>query len=350
MASLSFNLDKLVARLPKVELHLHLEGSVQPSTLRELARRKGRFQKETEEWIVERERTACRYGAFQDFLTAFKHVTLLLDTPADYALATKDLVEWLASQNVQYAEVILAAGVILWKNQSLEAVYEAVAAAALEAQSRMGLRVNWIFDAIRHFGPDHVREVLRYASRYRERGVVALGIGGDEGRGPARLFQETFREARELGLHVVAHAGESVGPESIREAVELLGAERIGHGLTAMQDPGVIAMLRSRQIPIEVCPTSNVCTGLIGRLGDHPLPRMLQEGLLVTLNSDDPAMFGTSLSAEFLGVAKEFGFSPALLTQLSINAARASFLTSEEKSRVEAEILKAMSDRGNLSA
>lgn len=342
-------LDVFITRLPKVELHIHLEGSVQPATLRELARRKGRLEKETEEWILERERKAYRYDNFQAFLIAFKHVTLLLDTPADYAFATTRLMEWLAAQNVKYAEVILAAGVILWKNQSLTAVFDAVSAAALEAQARLAIRVNWIFDAVRHFGPDHVREVLHFAARCRERGVVALGIGGDEVRGPAALFKEVFREARDLGLHVVAHAGESVGPESVRDAAELLGAERIGHGLTAMSDASVISILRERQIPLEVCPTSNLCTGLISRLGEHPLPRMLQEGLLVTLNSDDPAMFGTSLSDEFLGVAEEFNFPAALLTRLSVNAARVAFLSSEEKRRLETEIMRTTVSNDTLS-
>jgi adenosine deaminase len=242
--------------------------------------------------------------------------------------------EWLAEQNVRYAEIIFAAGVVLWKKQPIDAVFEAIAAAADEAEARTGVRVNWIFDATRHFGTDHAREVMRWAGRYRSRGVVAFGIGGDEAGGPAKLFPDIFREARDLGLHGVAHAGEACGPESIRDAVELLGAERIGHGLTAIYDAEVMALLRERQIPVEVCPSSNVSTGLIERFEDHPLPRLLEAGLVVTLNSDDPAMFGTSLQGEFLEAARCFEFSRATLASLYQNAVRASFLNEAEKERL----------------
>jgi len=194
--------------------------------------------------------------------------------------------------------------------------------------------VRWIFDAIRHFGTEHAREVLRWAAHFRSRGVVGFGIGGDEAGGPARLFPDIFREARDLGLHCVAHAGEACGPESIRDAVELLGAERIGHGLTAIRDPGVMALLRERRIPVEVCPSSNVSTGLIARFQDHPLPKFLEAGLVVTLNSDDPAMFGTTLQEEFLQAARCFELSRATMAGLCRNAVHASFLGEEEKQRL----------------
>jgi adenosine deaminase/aminodeoxyfutalosine deaminase len=314
-----------------VELHLHLEGAVRPETLLELSLDKSALRQKVDEWIASRRAQRFRYGDFREFLDAFKLVTLLLETPQDYALATTRLMEWLAEQNVQYAEIIFAAGVVLWKKQPLDAIFEAVAAAAEASEARMGVQVNWIFDAIRHFGTDHAHEVLRWAGRYRSRGVVAFGIGGDEARGPAKLFRDVFQEARDLGLHGVAHAGEACGPESIRDAVELLGAERIGHGLTALQDANVMALLRERQIPVEVCPSSNVCTGLIARLEDHPLPQFLNAGLMVTLNSDDPAMFGTSLQEEFLQAARCFGFSHETLTGMCRNAVHASFLSDDEK-------------------
>jgi adenosine deaminase len=173
--------------------------------------------------------------------------------------------------------------------------------------------------------------VLACAHRFQGKGVVAFGIGGDEQRGPAELFTEVYREARDLGLHVTAHAGESAGPESIRAAVELLGAERIGHGLTAARDPSVMALLRERRIPLEVCPTSNVCTGLVPSFRDHPLPRFLEAGLVVTLNSDDPGLFGTSLENEYESAAANFELTPEQLARLSENAIRASFLAEEEK-------------------
>jgi len=335
------NLDSFIHSLPKVELHLHLEGSVQPETLRELSHHKSLLRREVGNWVSERRRQSFRYGNFQSFLKAFGVVTLLLKTPEDYALATTRLMEWLKTQNVKYAEVIFSAGVVLWKKQSVEAVFEAISAAAADAETRLGVRVRWIMDAIRHFGVEHVREVLGWAIRYRERGVVAFGIGGDEERGPAELFADIYREAREAGLRLTAHAGEASGPESIRKAVELLGAERIGHGLTAIQDPSVMALLRERRIPLEVCPTSNVATGLIARFEDHPLPRFLEAGLVVTLNSDDPAMFGTSLKNEFLQAAKIFSLTRQQIVGLCGNAIRFSFLPEGDKQQLLGELAEA---------
>ncbi len=289
------------------------------------------LEKETHDWISERAEHGYRYKDFQDFLQAFKLVTLLLETPHDYALATTRLIESLADQNVKYAEIIFAAGVVLWKKQPLEAIFEAAASAARAAQQVYGVRVQWIFDAIRHFGVEHTREVLHWAERLRPQGVVALGIGGDEARGPAELFREVFSEARAMGLHVVAHAGEACGPESVRQAVEALGAERIGHGLTAARDPAVLALLRQRRVPLEVCLTSNVATGVLERIEDHPLPHFLDAGVAVTLNSDDPAMFGTDLVNEYLVAARTFRLTREQILQLAQNAIRASFLPEQEK-------------------
>ena len=335
-------LEAFIHRLPKVELHVHLEGSVQAETLLELSRAKGRLRKETEDWISQRIRRGFRYAGFKEFLNAFKLVTLLLETPSDYALITSRLVEWLAVQNVKYAEIILSAGVLLWKKQSVPAVFEAVAKAAREAGPRLGVRVNWIFDAVRQFGVGHARSVLRWAARFRPAGVVAFGLGGDEKAGPPDRFAAVYREARDLGLHVTAHAGETAGPESIRKSVELLGVERIGHGLTAAQDEAVMGLLRDRSIPLEVCPSSNVCTGLLNRLEDHPLPRFLRSGLVITLNSDDPAMFGTSLEGEFVLATRTFGLDSAAILLLSENGIRSAFLPQSERENLLAELHRAV--------
>ena len=327
-----------IARLPKVELHLHLEGAVRPETLLELSEKRSGLRQKVDEWIAARQAQRYRYSNFREFLMAFGIISLLIETPQDYALITQRLIEWLAEQNVQYAEIIFAAGVVLWKKQRVDEVYEAIASAAAEAEQHTGVRVKWIFDATRQFGIDHVREVMHWAARYRERGVVAFGIGGDEAAGPAKLFTDIFREARDLGLHVVAHAGEACGPESIRDAVELLGAERIGHGLTAIRDAEVMALLLDRKIPVEVCPSSNVSTGLIARFEDHPMPKLLEAGLMVTLNSDDPAMFGSSLQEEFLEAARCFELSRKTLTTLCRNAVDASFLSEDEKMELRGKL------------
>jgi aminodeoxyfutalosine deaminase len=334
--------EDFIAKLPKVELHLHLEGSLRPDTLRELTRGRDSMEGKVEQWIAERRQQEYRYATFAEFIEAFKFVVLLLETPEDYALATVRLMEWLALQNVKYAEITLAAGVVLWKQQPLDQVYEAVRTASLEAGARLGMQVNWVFDAIRQLGPDHARRVLAWARRYRSEGVVAFGLGGDEERGPATLFGDVYREARDCGLHTLAHAGETVGPESVREAVDLLKVERIGHGLTAARDPEVMALLRDRGIPLEACPGSNASIGLIPELREYPLQTFLDAGVTMTLNSDDPALFGTSIGQEFTRAAKAFPLSSGQLAGLCENAVRAAFLPEEEKRLLLGQIQQAV--------
>ncbi len=326
-----------LAGLPKVELHLHLEGSAQPETLRELARSKPGRAEAVEAWLRERTAQGFRYGDFDGFIRAFVGVALLLEEPRDYALLTRRLAEELARENVRYAEVTLSAGVVLWKKQPLEAVFEAVEEAAAQA-AQQGVRLAWIFDAVRQFGPEHARRVLREAARYRARGVVGFGIGGDERRGPAGLFREIFRHARDQGLHTTAHAGETVGPESVREAVVELGAERIGHGVSAARDPEVLELLRERGVPLEVCLSSNVATGVLARAEDHPLPSLLAAGVPVTLNSDDPGMFATSLQREFELAARCFHLPEAALLEFCATAVRSAFLEEAEKRALLAEL------------
>jgi len=324
----------LIPRLPKVELHLHLEGSIRRATLEEFSRSKRWLRERIANWIAERERESYRYQNFQHFLKSFALVALLLERPEDYALVTSKLIDELADQNVKYAEVTLSAGVILWKQQPIEPVFEAICQAEEEGERRRAVRLRWIFDAVRQFGAEHAREVLGWAGRLRSRGVVAFGIGGDEARGPAAQFADVYREARDLGLRVTAHAGETAGPESILAAVEILGAERIGHGLTILRDPRVVDLVRERRIPLEVCPTSNVATGLLRRFEDHPLKDFLAAGLIVTLNSDDPGLFDTSLERELQLAASSFALSIEQLVALSENAIHAAFLPQAEQDQL----------------
>ena len=333
-----------IRRLPKTELHLHLEGTLQPEILRELARTKGRLQDQTEAWIQDQSKRQFRYGSLPVFLQAFKLVTLLLEGPADYALAARHMIERLATQRVRYAEVTLSAGVILWKKQSVQAIFEAILDAARQAAHSHSICIRWIFDAIRHFGADHAREVLGWAARFREHGVAAFGIGGDEERGPAQLFREVYKEAKDLGLHRTVHAGETGGPQSVADAVQLLGAERIGHGVAAVRDPGVLALLRDRMVTLEVCPTSNVATGVLPSVEAHPLPRFLEAGLRVTINSDDPAMFDSNLEQELMLCGHAFGLRENQIVEMLKNSIRASFATEMQKQALAAELDAAVSE------
>jgi aminodeoxyfutalosine deaminase len=317
--------SSFVLSLPKAELHLHLEGSIEPSTLLELRQRHGMEGAS----LVEVEQL-YNYTDFKGFLSAFKDVTGHLRAPEDYELITYRLMERLKSQNVLHAEVIVSVGVCLWRKQDFAAIFEGMERGRQRGEKDFGLSLVWIFDAIRQFGAEKAQSVLDLAIQFRDRNVVAFGIGGDERAGPPEWFAGVYARAAEQGLHLTAHAGESAGPESIWGALNLI-AERIGHGLTAGQDPELIEELAERQVPIEICVTSNLRTGCCAELAQHPVRRYFDEGLMLTLNSDDPAMFRTSLAAEYALIQEAFDFSDEHLRELARNSFEASFLPPEKK-------------------
>ena len=310
---------------PKAELHLHLEGAIEPQTLCELARRQGAAL--TEEHVRER---YC-YGDFLGFLRAFKWVTDYLQTPEDYGLAAYRALEKLQAQNVRYAEIYYSAGICLWKRIEVEPVFEALDDARRRAEEAWGIQAQWIFDAVRQFGPEAAERVTHLAARFRDRRVVGIGLGGDEERGEPKLFRRVYEIARAEGLRLSVHAGETTGPESIWHSIRELGAERIGHAVSAVCDPALIEYLRERQIPIEVCVTSNYATGAVAPGAEHPVRRMFDAGLMVVINSDDPAMFGTSLHAEYSRLAEHHGFTEPELRELARNSFRASFVPETQK-------------------
>ena len=296
--------------MPKAELHLHLEGSVEPETLHEL----------DPSTPVEEFRALYRYADFDAFLKAFGVIGKRLRTPDDYALITRRLLERLAAQNVRYAEIILAAGVVLWKEQEFAPIFDAVRAAA----DRSPVEVQWIFDAVRQFGPEQGMQVAQWAAERAGQGVVALGIGGSEERGPAEWFTEIYAFAKSAGLRLVAHAGESAGPESVWAALRL-GAERIGHGIASIRDPALLRHLREHDIPLEICITSNLVTGVVKRIEDHPVRRLYDAGVPIVLNTDDPAMFRCALVGEYRLAAEAFGFTESELEGIASNAFRYRF-------------------------
>jgi adenosine deaminase/aminodeoxyfutalosine deaminase len=292
--------------MPKAELHLHLEGSVEVETLRELD--------------PATPSTLYSYADFDGFLKAFGVVSKLLRTPADYALITRRLLERLAAQNVKYAEIILAAGVVLWKGHDFAPIFDAVR----EASSGSPVEVRWILDAVRQFGVEQAMQVAEWAAERVDNGVVAIGIGGSEERGPAEWFTEVYAFAKRSGLRLTAHAGEGTSPASVWAALEL-GAERIGHGISSIDDPVLLGHLCDRDIPLEVCITSNLVTGVVKRLEDHPVRRLYDAGVPIVLNTDDPAMFGCTLLGEYRLAADHFGFSEAELRGIAANAFRYRF-------------------------
>jgi len=291
--------------LPKAELHLHLEGAIQPATALALMARHG--VKATEQEV--RERYAFR--SFPEFLETFKWLTSFLREPQDYALVASALAEHLLEQNVVYAEVTLSVGVMLLRKQQPEANFEALLRAT-EPFERRGLRLRWIFDAVRQFGAEAGMAVVEAAKSCASNMIVAFGIGGDELQVPTAEFRAVYERAAELGLHRLIHAGEMGGPEKIREAIELLGVERIGHGIAAIHDPALMDLLAERRIALEICPQSNIRTGALARqlgrddvrIEDHPLPKLFRHGIPVVLSTDDPALFDTTLRDEYANAAQ----------------------------------------------
>ena len=296
--------------IPKAELHLHLEGSVEPETLHEL----------DPATSLEAFRALYSYPDFDAFLRTFGAIGKLLRTPEDYGLVTRRLLERLAVQNVLYAEIIIAAGVVIWKEQDFAPIFDAICAAAAGSP----VVVRWILDAVRQFGVDHTMRVAELAAERVDRGVVALGIGGSEERGPAEWFTDVFAFAKRSGLRLTAHAGESMGPQSVWAALRL-GAERIGHGIASVRDPALMRHLRERDIPLEVCITSNLVTGVVKRLEDHPVRQLYDAGVPIVLNTDDPAMFRCTLTGEYELAARHFGFSEPELRGIAENAFRYAF-------------------------
>jgi aminodeoxyfutalosine deaminase len=334
--------------LPKAELHLHLEGSIRPETAVELAGRHGTPITPAE--VAAR----YRYSDFAGFIETFKWVTSFLRDPEDYVLITRKLAEELVRQNVVYAEITISAGVMLRRGQNVEANFAAIRETARSAPFGR-LRAAWIFDAARQFGAEAAMDAARWAARFGRSGVVAFGMGGDELALPTANFRSAFDLARGEGLRIVCHAGEIGGPESIREAVEMLGAERIGHGIATMHDPSLSEWLAARSIVLENCLTSNLATGALARqtgipgasLADHPLAKLLDRGSLVTLSTDDPGMFHTDLLTEY-SCAASLGLTNSQLLQLAEQSFHAAFLPPADKSRLLADFRAAAKSTGLL--
>jgi adenosine deaminase len=310
-------LPQSILSQPKAELHLHLEGSIQPATVCALTARHGVAVTEHEV----RQRYA--YQNFLEFLETFKWVTSFLRDPQDYALITRDLGEQLLSQHVVYAEVTLSIGIMLLRKQRPEANFEAILRAA-EPFASHGLRMKYIFDAVRQFGAEAAARVVESARQCASKAIVAFGIGGDELSVPTEELRPVYDQAATLGLHRLIHAGEVGGPEKIREAIELLGAERIGHGIAAIHDPALMDLLADRRIPLEICPQSNIRTGALAlqlrrsdvRIEDHPLAALFRHGIPVVLSTDDPAMVHTALLDEYEN-ARRMGLNEHELLRLT---------------------------------
>lgn len=316
--------------LPKVDLHVHLEGSILPATLVEVAARNGTT---LPSGLTD---GRYRFRDFPDFIAQWTAAMRCLRTAEDFRRIAFEFSRQQGSEGVRYAEPFFSLpehGMNLGQWDSpLEAVVE-----GLEAGREFGVTCRVIVDVIRGIPMEASERGLAAALRFRDRGVVGIGLGGNE-RVPPAAYAALFDRARKEGLHTVAHAGEAAGPESIRAAIDVLGAERIGHGIRILEDPDLVAEVRERRIPLETCPTSNVMTGVVSSIEAHPLPVLLESGLRVTVNSDDPAMFASPLSGEYEIARRVFGLSDGVLAEIARTGVEASFGPERTKRALEADM------------
>jgi adenosine deaminase/aminodeoxyfutalosine deaminase len=309
--------------LPKAELHLHLEGTIAPETLVTLSQRH-----DAAPLTLEASRALYQYQDFTGFLLAFKAISGRLQTPEDYELITYEMLRLLHQQGVVHAEVYVSVGVVYyWRKVEFAPLFAGMERGRERGEREFGISLLWIFDAVRHFGPEEAARVFRTAAEMRPHypSIIGIGIGGDERRTGATPFHDLYREARDQDLRLTAHAGETIGPEGVWSAINI-GAERLGHALSAQHDAELMEVLAQKQVPLEICITSNLRTGCCPRLEDHPVRRYLDRGLMVTLNSDDPAIFGSALSNEYLLAHQQFGMTLEHLRELAGNSIEASFL------------------------
>ena len=319
-------IESFIRHLPKAELHLHLEGTVTPATLVELSQRHDAAP------IALGEADALyHFTDFTGFLLAFKAVSERLITPEDYELAAWRMAQHLAEQGVVHAEVYISVGVIYhWRNPDADCfdpIFGGLERARVRAETELGLTLYWILDAVRHFPLDEAEKVFCKAAQLHAAhpSVVGIGLGGDERRCGSEPYRQMYGRAKEAGLRLTNHAGETTGPDAIWEALSI-GSERIGHALSAIDDARLIENLKAESRCLELNPTSNVRTGVCASFREHPLRQYFDAGLLVTINSDDPAFFGSDVANEYLLAHSEQGFSGDELRQLAANSIRASFL------------------------
>ena len=328
------SIEKFIRHMPKVELHVHLEGSIGSEMLLKLAERNNvplpvNSPEELREWY--------QYSDFAHFLEVYFAICNCIRTPDDFKLITAEFLKHQAEQNIKYSEVIYTPYTHL-EHVTFDEQLAAINRARKKAETDLGVRMGLVPDISRHMRPvDDSYQIANWAIENVENGIIALGLGGPEIDNPPEVFQEVFKHVEAAGLPSLPHAGETEGPQSIWGAIKALSAVRIGHGVRCLEDSELVKYLRLSQIPLDVSPTSNVCLGVVSTLGEHPLPKMLEEGLFITINLDDPPMFGTTLTDEYLRISEAFDFDINLVKQFVINGIRASLLSIETQQALENE-------------
>ncbi len=338
------NIDQFIQTMPKAEIHVHLEGAIEPKTVFELARRHNKLDElpatdvpGLQEWFT--------FTDFPHFLEVYLTIQDLLRTPDDFALIAYELGADMAAQNILYREATFTPYThtdYLDKGLTIDDILSGLETGRQQAQQEFGIEMRWVFDISRNLGfgedgsydPKAAERTLEFALTGRERGVVAFGLGGYEVGAPPEPFAHAFTEAKAAGLLSVPHAGETEGAASVWGAVRDLQADRLGHGVRAIEDPALLQLLHEKQIPLEINPTSNICLHVYSQLAGHPFPHLDRMGLIVTVNSDDPPLFNTNLSQEYQVLADYFGYSPADLARIARNAFQVCGVEEEVKQKL----------------
>lgn len=328
-------LDTFIRAMPKVELHVHVLGAIQPETLLKLAVKYG---VELPAADAEGLNRWYQYTDFAHFMEIYLKISECLRAAEDLELITREFLAAQAAENILYTEMTYTPYYVAQKGISFEEQLGAIQSATRWAEQNLNVSMGWVIDIPREVTPEVGMMVAEWAGSAIHRGVIALGLGGPEIGNPPEKFSEAFAYARKIGLPSVPHAGETVGAESIWGALRSLDAVRIGHGVRCLEDSALVVELRDRQIPLEVCPTSNVCLHIVPDFSSHPLPRLLEAGLYVTLNSDDPAMFNATLTSEYQQAAHTFGWDETIVEGFVMRAGEAALLSAGRKAELIARL------------
>ena len=342
------SLGKYIQEMPKAEIHIHLEGSIQPQTVLTLAERNNMLDT-LPSHDVEGLAKWFTFKDFKHFIKVYLTIQDLLRTPDDFSLIVYECGADMAAQNIRYREVTVTPHThieYLDKGLKMGDIMDGLEDGRRRAKEDFGVEIRWVFDIARNlcfpngggkYDPRPAQQTLKYAVAGRKRGVVGLGLGGHEVGAPPEHFAPAFKKAKRAGLLSVPHAGETVGPESVWGSVNDLKADRIGHGVRAIEDPALLEVLINRQIPLEINPSSNICLHVYPSMEAHPFRKLDEMGILVTVNSDDPPLFNTNLSEEYNHLAQTFGYGKSDLARIARNAFAASGLEPSAKSRLLSE-------------
>lgn len=330
-------LETYLRAMPKVELHVHLEGAIRPETLIKLAQK---HAVPLPDGGLAGLREMYRFTDFDNFLNVYRVIGKCLRTAEDIELITREFLAGQAEQNILHSEVTYTTySQFKAHGISFEDQLDAINRARAWAEKELGVGMTLTLDISREISPEEGMITAEWAVSALGDGVTALGLGGPEVGNPPEKFAQAFEMARSAGLPGIPHAGETAGAESVWGALNALNAVRIGHGVRCLEDDCLVDVLRERQIPLEVCPTSNVCLKVVSHIEDHPLPRLLDAGLNVTINSDDPPMFNTTLNDEYVKIAKTFNLQASDMEKFSLNALRSSLLPDAKKRQLEMKFL-----------